>query len=70
MPGLVGAWVGGCLGGWVHKGVSEGVKECMAWFGGVGVCSLISKRYEFFSMYLFPWVFLPSFLSMGFSPWV
>ena len=36
MPGRVGAWVGGCLGGWVHKGVSEGVRMCVAWLGGLG----------------------------------
>ena len=36
MPGRVDAWADGCLGGWVHKGVSE----CMAWFGGLGVCFL------------------------------
>ena len=63
MPGWVGAWEGGCLGGWVHKGVSEGVRECMAWFGGLGVCSLVSKRYvhEFFPMHFCPWVFLRGF---------
>ena len=56
MPGRVDAWVGGCLGGWVHKGVSEGMSECMAWFGGLGVCSLVSKRYvhEFFPMHFCP----------------
>ena len=41
MPGRVGALEGGCLGGWVHKGVSEGVRECMDWFGDLGVCSLL-----------------------------
>ena len=62
MPGGVGR----CLVGWVHKGVSEGVIKWVAWFGGLGVCSPVSKRYVrwFFS------IFLCAFFSMGFSPWV
>ena len=63
MPGRVDAWADGCLGGWVHKGVSEGVSECMAWFGGLGVCSLVSKRYvhEFFPHAFF----VRGFFSVG-----
>ena len=53
MPGRVGAWEGG-----VHKGVSEGVIEWVAWFGGLSVCSLVRGM-------VCPWVFL---LSMHFSP--
>ena len=37
--GRVGAWEGGCLGGCVHKEVSEGARQCMAWLRGLGVCS-------------------------------
>ena len=55
--------------GWVvaYKGVSEGVRECMAWFRGLGVCSLVSKRYvhEFFPVHFYSW----GFFSVGFTPW-
>ena len=39
----------------------------MAWLGGLGVCSLVSKRYvhEFFPMHFFPGIF-----CVGFTPWV
>ena len=63
MPGRVGAWEGG-----VHKGVSEGVIEWVAWFGGLSVCSLVSKRYVH-GFFLHPFL-LHAFFSMGFSPWV
>ena len=72
MPGWVGAWESGCLGGWVHKGVSEGVRQCVAWLRGLGVCSLVSKRYvhEFFSMHFslgifFLWFLLHGLFSVG-----
>ena len=55
----MGAWVGG----WVHKGVSEGVRECMTWFGGLGVCSLVSKRGT--SMSFSPCIFVRGFFSVG-----
>ena len=50
----------------------EGVRECTAWLGGLGVCSLVSKRYvhEFFPMHSFPGGFFCGFYSVGFSPWV
>ena len=59
--GWVSAWEGGCLGGWVHKGVSEGVIEWVAWFGGLSVCSLVRGM-------VCPWVFLllHAFFSMHF----
>ena len=54
----------------------EGVRECTAWFGGLGVCSLVSKRYvhEFFPMHFFPggfflWVLLRGLFSVGFWEW-
>ena len=67
MGGWVPGWVGVCVRG-------EGLRECMAWFGGLSVCSLVSKRYihEFFPMHfslgLFfkgfnPWAFLHGFLG-------
>ena len=62
MPGRVGA----------YKGVSEGVRECMAWFRGLGVCSLVSKRYvhEFSPCIFIPgdfflWVLLHGLFSVG-----
>ena len=61
--GRVGAWEGGC---WVHKGVSEGVTKWVAWFGGLGLCSLVRGTSIGFS----PCIFLCAFFSMGFSPWV
>ena len=63
------AWEGGCLGGWVHKGVSEGVIKWVAWFGGLGVCSLVSKRYVhwFFSIHFSLCIFLHGIFSVGFG---
>ena len=78
VPGRVGeclgVWVvpgrvGECLGGWVHKGVSEGVIKWVAWFGGLGVCSLVSKRYVhwFFSIHFSLCIFLHGIFSVGFG---
>ena len=61
MPGRVG----GCLVGWVHKGVSEGVIKWVAWFGGLGVCSPVRGMSigfsPFFSVHFSPWDFLRGF---------
>ena len=53
---------------WVHKGV----RESMAWFGGLGVFSLVSKRYvnEFFPYAFFVLGFLlRGFFVHGFKGW-
>ena len=63
VPGQVGAWVSGCLGGWVHKGVSEGVRV-RGLAWRVGVCVFLQVRDT--SMSFFPMHSFPGIFFCGF----